>query len=83
MGAKSQAGDDIYHFWFATPLARRIPPRPESHQAMNLDSPERGPRFDYAMEAAVQRTLYEYTRAADAILRTRGKQALVRFTAGA
>ncbi|MCG2768069.1 MAG: hypothetical protein L6435_06745 [Anaerolineae bacterium] len=75
--------DWIYHFWFAAPLARRIPPRPGSHQAMNLDSPEKGPRFDYAVEAAVQRTLYEYTRAADAILRTRGKQALVRFTDGA
>ena len=72
--------DWIYHFSFAAPLARLIPPRPGSHQAMHLDSPERGPKFAYAVEAAVQRTLYEYNRAANAILRVGGKQALVRFT---
>ena len=75
--------DWIYHFAFAAPLARRTPPRPGSHQAMNLDSPERGPRFDYAVEAAVQRTLYEYTRASNAILRVGEEQALVRFHGGA
>ena len=75
--------DWIYHFRLAEPLARRIPPRPGSHQTMNLDSPERGPRFSYAVEAAVQRTLYEYNRAADMLIRARGEQALVRFTAGA
>lgn len=72
--------DWIYHFAVAAPLARRIAPRPGSHQATHLDSPDRGPRFAHAMEAAGQRTLYEYNRAANAILRAGGKQALVRFT---
>ena len=75
--------DWIYHFSFAAPLARRVPPRPGSHQALHLDSPDRGPRFAYAVEAAGQRTLYEYTRVASAVLRVGREQALVRFSGGA
>lgn len=50
-----------------------------SHQAMNLDSPERGPEFDYALAAACQRTQAEYRRAAAGILRFAGPKALDRF----
>lgn len=32
----------------------------DSHAWMNLDEPERGPLFDYALEAAVKRTRLEY-----------------------
>jgi hypothetical protein len=38
-----------------------------SHEAMHLDDPSRGPRFYYAIEAAKQRTLMEYQRAARAL----------------
>jgi hypothetical protein len=34
----------------------------DSHAWMNLDSPESGSGFDYAMAAAVKRTRYEYDR---------------------
>jgi len=33
---------------------------PDSHARMNLDSPDRGPAFDYAFAAAVKRTVHEY-----------------------
>ena len=32
----------------------------DSHAWMNLDSPEQGPRFEYARAAAVKRTRYEF-----------------------
>jgi hypothetical protein len=32
----------------------------DSHAWMNLDGPEQGPKFEYALAAAVKRTLYEY-----------------------
>jgi hypothetical protein len=31
----------------------------DSHGKMNLDSPQQGPRFEYARAAAVKRTAYE------------------------
>ncbi len=39
-------------------LALSILPR-DSHAHMNLDSPEQGPRFEYAFVAAIKRTEYE------------------------
>jgi len=33
---------------------------PDSHAWMNLDSPERGPAFPYALSAATRRTKHEY-----------------------
>jgi hypothetical protein len=40
-----------------------LPLLPEdSHAWMNLDSPERGKRFEYALEAALKRTRYEFDR---------------------
>ncbi|MBI5840508.1 MAG: hypothetical protein HZB19_10435 [Chloroflexi bacterium] len=32
---------------------------PDSHAHMNLDSPAQGPRFEYALAAAIKRTQYE------------------------
>ncbi len=32
----------------------------DSHARMNLDSPARGPLFEYAFQAAIKRTQYEY-----------------------
>lgn len=43
-------------------LRRLILPRlpADSHARMNLDSPASGPLFEYAFEAAVKRTVYEF-----------------------
>ena len=35
---------------------------PDSHAHMHLDSPARGERFEYAFEAAVKRTRYEFDK---------------------
>lgn len=43
------------------PLALRILPR-DSHAWMNLDSPEQGFKFEYAMHAAVKRTVIEFEK---------------------
>ena len=34
----------------------------DSHAWMNLDTPEQGYKFDYAMQAAIQRTVIEYEK---------------------
>lgn len=44
-------------------LAYRILP-PDSHTHMNLDSPNQGPLFSYAVEAGVKRTIFEYDQIA-------------------
>lgn len=41
------------------PLILPLLPR-DSHAWMNLDSPEQGPKFAYALAAAIQRTRHEY-----------------------
>jgi hypothetical protein len=43
------------------PLVMPILPR-DAHGWMNLDSPERGPNFKYAFQAAVKRTKIEFER---------------------
>jgi hypothetical protein len=43
------------------PLVMPLLPR-NAHAWMNLDSPERGPRFQYAFQAAVKRTVIEFQR---------------------
>ena len=40
-------------------LSLRILPR-DSHAWMNLDTPEQGIKFDYAMQAAIKRTVIEF-----------------------
>ena len=51
----------------------------DSHEAMHLDSPQRNPYFDYAFQAAIQRTQYEYTRLVTALRRRAGEEAIQRF----
>ena len=58
---------------------RRVWLAPDSHAALNLDSPARGHHFFYALTAARQRTHQEYQRALDAIYRAGGHTALARF----
>jgi hypothetical protein len=43
------------------PLIMPLLPR-DSHAWMNIDSPERGPHFPYAFQAAVKRTAIEFKR---------------------
>jgi len=59
-------------------LARLYVPE-GSHEALNLDSPSRGPRFEYAWASACKRTRYEYSRAATAVLECFGAEGLARF----
>ncbi len=51
----------------------------DSHAKMNLDYPERGPLFPYALEAARQRTVYEVELLAERLSRHLGDAAWERF----
>ncbi|MEM7126753.1 MAG: hypothetical protein AAF702_10530 [Chloroflexota bacterium] len=55
---------------------------PHSHEAMHLDSPERGLRFVYSMIMAQQRTTAEYRRAVHAIAKQGGPKVLENFYKG-
>ena len=53
---------ELLYFWRPTrAFTLRWLPH-DSHAWMNLDSPEQGFKFDYAMQAAVKRTVVEYER---------------------
>ena len=58
-----------------TPLAMRLLPR-DSHAWMNIDSPQRGFKFEYAFHAAVKRTEIEFERTTVGL----SKKALAMFT---
>ena len=45
----------------AKKFSLRILPK-DSHAWMNLDSPEQGFQFDYALQAAIKRTVIEYEK---------------------
>ena len=71
--------DIIYYVPLIGALWRRIYVPPGSHEAMNLDSPDRGWKFSYAMVAARRRTLHEYWRAVQAVQDAGGDSALREF----
>ena len=71
--------DGVYYIPVIRDLARRIYIAPNSHEANHLDDPSRGPKFDYAMKAAQDRTRQEYERAVAAIRTAGGVEAVVRF----
>ncbi|HEU0296524.1 MAG TPA: hypothetical protein VFR47_27555 [Anaerolineales bacterium] len=53
---------ELLYFWRpARAFALSWLPR-DSHAWMNLDSPQQGFQFDYAMQAAIKRTVIEYER---------------------
>ena len=60
------------------PWVRRIAPK-DSHAYMNLDYPEAGPFFPYAMEAAIQRTVVEYERTVALMGEENGEEAVRAF----
>jgi len=71
--------DIVYYIPLIRTLARKIYIPKFSHEAMHLDDPTRGAKFDYAITAAIQRTRFEYQRAID-LLSTHGdKSALNLF----
>ena len=51
----------LYFFRSTHAFALRILPK-DSHAWMNLDTPEQGFKFDYAMQAAVKRTAIEFEK---------------------
>lgn len=51
--------DMLYFIKPIRPLVMKLLPK-DSHGWMNLDSPEQGFKFDYAIRAAVKRTQYEF-----------------------
>jgi hypothetical protein len=72
--------DLIYYLPLIGALARKIYVPPGSHEAMHLDSPDRGWRFRYAYAAAYQRTCAEYRRAKDAVRLEGGEAGLAELT---
>ena len=59
-------------------LARRLSPT-DSHAHMNLDGPERGAFFSYAVVAAAKRTVYEFDDLKSSIAIELGQDGLERF----
>ncbi len=51
--------DLMYYILPIRPLVMKVLPK-DSHGWMNLDSPEQGFKFDYAIRAAVKRTKHEF-----------------------
>jgi len=51
----------LYFFRWTRNLSLRFLPK-DSHAWMNLDSPQQGFKFFYAMQAAIKRTVIEYER---------------------
>jgi len=51
----------LYYVRKLRPLSLRLLPK-DSHAWMNLDSPEQGFKFEYAMQAAIKRTRIEYEK---------------------
>lgn len=51
----------LYFMPGARKFSLRILPQ-DSHAWMNLDTPEQGYKFDYAMQAAIKRTVIEYEK---------------------
>ena len=71
--------DLIYYIPVLGDLTRAVWVPVGSHEAMHLDSPDRGPRFTYAIETARRRTLLEYRRVIDTIRQAGGDDAIARF----
>lgn len=51
----------LYYLPGLRPFSLRLLPK-DSHAWMNLDSPEQGFKFEYAMQAAIKRTRIEYEK---------------------
>lgn len=68
----------LYYLPALRPWLRRTLPA-DSHAVMNLDNPEAGPLFPFALEAARQRTVFEFERILALIGEMQGEAAMWRF----
>jgi hypothetical protein len=71
--------DPLYYVPLLGSVLRRFWLPEGSHEALHLDSPDRGLHFHFAMSIARQRTRTEYMRAVAAIREVGGAAALARF----
>jgi hypothetical protein len=71
--------DPFYYLPVVGNVMRRFWLPEASHEAIHLDSPDRGSLFPLALAVACQHTLVEYWRAVKAIGEVGGKRALARF----
>jgi len=71
--------DPFYYVPGVGHLLRRLWLPEDSHEAINLDSPNRGSHFHLAMAIARQRTRTEYARAVKTIRSVGGSAAVARF----
>lgn len=71
--------DPFYYLPLVGNVMRRFWLPEESHEAIHLDSPDRGSLFPLALRVACQHTLVEYWRAVKAIGEHGDKGALARF----
>jgi len=56
----------MYFFRSTRAFSLRILPK-DSHAWMNLDTPEQGIKFDYALQAAIKRTVIEFEKTTEGI----------------
>ncbi len=71
--------DIVYYIPGVKYIARKLYIPPHSHEAMHLDNPQRGVKFEYAMAAAIRRTRHEYHRVIKIITAYGGDIAVQRF----
>lgn len=71
----------VHHLPLLGPLFKRLYMPPQSHEAMNLDHPGRGPLFAFAMAAAIAHTRLEWTQTMAALESAGGAAAAAFFAA--
>ncbi|MBI4771394.1 MAG: hypothetical protein HY784_13550 [Chloroflexi bacterium] len=59
-GSVSVPWDALYLLPGQSLILKLHPPRPDSHHALHLDDPSRGPAFPFSLVAARKRTVVEY-----------------------
>lgn len=71
--------DIIYYIPIINSFARKIYVPKYSHEAINLDSPSKGIKFEYALIAAQQRTYFEYSCVINSLAKEFGNNELAKF----
>ncbi len=69
----------VHHLPLLGPLFKRLYMPPQSHEAMNLDHPGRGPLFAFALAAAIAHTRLEWTQTMAALESAGGAAAAAFF----
>jgi hypothetical protein len=71
--------DIFYYIPLMNRFLRKIYIPPYSHEAMNLDNPNIGIKFEYAVEAAKQRTKFEFDQVMEKLIDCHGTEAIDNF----